>query len=68
MKYKHCEISDNYKIKYHKNPISGYIWSEHIPVPGYKVYGGKLMLRKFRNLERAKKAIDFDYKFFYNKD
>lgn len=67
MKYKHCEISDNYKIVVKGNLASGHQWIEHVPMRGVHVLGGKLANRKFSTVEKAKEAIDFDWEITFGK-
>jgi len=67
MKYKHCEISNKCKVIWKRNPISGHEWMEHEDLKGFIVHGGSLIGRNFKNLEKAKEAIDFDWEIAYGK-
>lgn len=67
MKYKHCELSNKYKVICKRNPISEHEWIEHEDLKGFRVHGGRLIDRDFKTLEKAKEAIDFDWELVYGK-
>ena len=60
MKYKNYSICKHYKTVYHKNKISGHIWSEQIELKSFRIIGlGVFSNRLFRSIKNCKEYIDY---------
>lgn len=51
-------VADTFKTVWHKNPVSGHEWPEHIPTGKFHVSGGQSD-RTFNSKERAQEWADY---------